>query len=112
MMESSNLERAIDLLTSDDAAKQINAQIEQLESKLAKLKKLRKAMGGGGSSTGNYKLDEATEKKAVAFVKKNGPCMPGDIAKHVGQAPINIGRLVSASELLTKRGSMVVLVEG
>ncbi|QEF98184.1 hypothetical protein Mal15_22330 [Stieleria maiorica] len=110
-MEASNLDRAIDVLTDPDSMKRIDEQIEQLEAKSAKLKKLRKVLGGGGSAKVNFKIDEAIEKRVVAYIKRNGPSLPGEIAKYIKQAPINIGRLVSASELLAKQGQNVVLVE-
>lgn len=107
--------RAIDTICADDAASLVDAQIAELETRLAKLKKIRKVLGVSGSDTEKktvrWILDEKLEGKVVALIEKNGPMKSSDLAMKIpGVSALNIGRMVTASKMLVRNGDKLIEV--
>lgn len=107
--------RAIDTLCADDAGELVSQEIDDLERRLAKLKQIRKVLGGNHiNGTGrkmHWAVDEKLEAKVVSLVKKNGPMKSSDLAMKIpGVTALAIGRLVSASRLLVRNDEKLVEV--
>ena len=107
--------RPIDTLCADDAGELVSQEIEELERRLAKLKQIRKVLGGksarGLGVAKRWAVDEKLEAKVVSLVKKNGPMKSSDLAMKIpGVTALAIGRLVSASRLLVRNDEKLVEV--
>ena len=104
--------RAIDTLCSDDSAELVDAQIAELETRLSRLKQIRKALGGANSQPGRrmtWRVDEKLEAKVVALINKSGPMKSADLAMKIpGVSALNIGRMVAASKLLVRNDEKFV----
>lgn len=108
--------KAIDTLCSDDAVELIDGQIAELETRLARLKQIRKALGRDtgdkpGKRVMNFAVDEKLEAKVVALVDKWGPMKSGDLATKIpGVSALTIGRMVTGSEKLVRTDDKLVSI--
>lgn len=110
-----SLTQAIDMLTGENAEREIAQRIESLSSELEKLKKLQKALFGGKSTTrkaAEVTIDGDLETSIVELVSKNNELWTcAGIAERFGMTAIGIGKLVKASSRLAKDGAVVVVTE-
>lgn len=101
-------ERLIDAIAAitesgDEAAKQIDRQIGEYETKIAKLKKLRKLVTAPAQRTA---IDPAElERRIIESIRSHGAAKPGVIAERVGAAAVSIGVCVRKSKKLSKNAA-------
>lgn len=109
-MEVSNLDRAIDLLTSGEAIEQIETRIAEHEAQLKKLKRLRKVLGGvTAAPKAKSKADENLEASIVDYVQRHGKSTASEIGEEVGVDYGLIGRCVAKSTKLKKINKLISL---
>lgn len=105
-----SFDRAMELLTSDDAAAKLSKRIEQLDKELSKLKKLQKALYGVSVVRGKTTaVNPEIEKQVVQLLTSRGPMKPKDIGEALGVNYTHIGRVVNSSKKLEKDGLLVVI---
>jgi hypothetical protein len=103
-----NIDQAIDVLTSDGAEARLNDRISKLEDELAKLKSLRRLYGSPAARTCDIKFNVEYESKIIKAVS-GGPLTPKAIEGLTGISYGIVGKIVSHSDKLTKRGDCVML---
>lgn len=109
------IDQAIEILTSEEAPKQIEERIEALESELDKLKKFHRALTGSSASKSKgdrqrvMKIDADVEQSIVDIIKKHGPQRPKDLGEMLEISYMTIGKIARASERLTNERGMVEL---
>ena len=105
------LEKAIELLTSDSAAKEINNKIEYHQSQLNKLRPLMKIVGKPTVKQTNVIANHLDIEEAICNAVKRMPLLPKEISEKIDIPYMDIGKVVAASSKLKKIGKRISLAE-
>lgn len=109
------IEEAIERLTAGDASAEVQERIDFHKGEIAKLNSILKTMGGKKKQQAARKpakLGEAHRELERRIIEALGDdeFAPAVIADQLGVHPIQVGKVVSASERLEKRGLHVRVV--